>query len=49
MTKPPGKTKMNFDTAFTRLIDSEGGYINNPADPGGAAFVTGCKFSIIEI
>jgi len=26
---------MNFDTAFTRLIDSEGGYTNNPADPGG--------------
>lgn len=26
---------MNFDTAFTRLIDSEGGYVNNPADPGG--------------
>ena len=26
---------MDFDTAFSRLIDSEGGYINNPADPGG--------------
>ena len=26
---------MNFDTAFSRLIDSEGGYVNNPADPGG--------------
>ena len=26
---------MNFDDAFTRLIGSEGGYSNNPADPGG--------------
>ena len=26
---------MDFDTAFSRLIDSEGGYVNNPADPGG--------------
>jgi lysozyme family protein len=27
---------MNFDQAFTRLIDSEGGYNNNnPNDPGG--------------
>ncbi len=26
---------MDFDTAFNRLIDSEGGYVNNPADPGG--------------
>lgn len=26
---------MNFDTAFARLIDSEGGYTNNPTDPGG--------------
>lgn len=26
---------MNFDTAFDRLIDHEGGYVNNPADPGG--------------
>ena len=26
---------MNFDTAFSRLIDSEGGYVNDPADPGG--------------
>ena len=26
---------MNFDTTFSRLIDSEGGYVNNPADPGG--------------
>lgn len=26
---------MNFDTAFTRLLGNEGGYSNNPADPGG--------------
>lgn len=28
---------MDFDTAFERLVDPqhEGGYVNNPADPGG--------------
>lgn len=26
---------MNFDDAFDRLIGNEGGYTNNPADPGG--------------
>lgn len=26
---------MNFDTAFDRLIGHEGGYVNDPADPGG--------------
>lgn len=26
---------MNFDTAFDRLLGHEGGYVNNPADPGG--------------
>lgn len=26
---------MDFDTAFDRLIGHEGGYTNNPADPGG--------------
>jgi lysozyme family protein len=26
---------MNFDAAFTKLIGNEGGYSNNPADPGG--------------
>lgn len=25
----------NFDTAINRLLDNEGGYVNNPADPGG--------------
>jgi lysozyme family protein len=27
---------MNFDEAFQRVIGSEGGYSNDPADPGGA-------------
>ena len=26
---------MNFDQAFDRLIGHEGGYVNNPRDPGG--------------
>lgn len=26
---------MNFDQAFEKLIGHEGGYVNNPADPGG--------------
>jgi lysozyme family protein len=26
---------MNFEEAFTRLLGHEGGYTNNPADPGG--------------
>jgi len=26
---------MDFDTAFGRLIGHEGGYVNNPRDPGG--------------
>jgi lysozyme family protein len=26
---------MNFDEAFDRLIESEGGYVSNPKDPGG--------------
>ena len=26
---------MNFDLAFDRLLNSEGGYVNNPNDPGG--------------
>ena len=25
----------NFDTSFSLLIKSEGGYVNDPADPGG--------------
>jgi len=27
---------MNFDESFQRLLGSEGGYSNNPNDPGGA-------------
>lgn len=26
---------MTFDDAFDRLIGHEGGYVNDPADPGG--------------
>lgn len=26
---------MNFDEAFDKLINHEGGYVNNPRDPGG--------------
>lgn len=26
---------MNFDAAFDRLMGHEGGYVNDPADPGG--------------
>ena len=26
---------MNFDQAFAKLIDHEGGYVNDPRDPGG--------------
>lgn len=26
---------MNFDMAFDRLMGHEGGYVNNPSDPGG--------------
>lgn len=26
---------MTFDIAFDRIMDSEGGYVNNPDDPGG--------------
>lgn len=26
---------MNFDQAFEKLIGHEGGYVDNPADPGG--------------
>lgn len=26
---------MDFDTAFDRVLGNEGGYVNNPADPGG--------------
>jgi lysozyme family protein len=28
-------SNVNFDPAFTELMVNEGGYVNNPADPGG--------------
>lgn len=34
---------MDFETAFNRLLGFEGGYSNNPADPGGAT-----RFGITE-
>lgn len=27
--------KTNFDASFARVMQSEGGYVNDPADPGG--------------
>ena len=36
---------MDFDTAFARLINSEGGYVNHPADPGGETKFGICKRS----
>lgn len=36
---------MNFDQAFERLMGNEGGYVNNPADPGGETNWGICKRS----
>jgi lysozyme family protein len=36
---------MNFDQAFDRLMGHEGGYVNNPADPGGETNWGICKRS----
>lgn len=36
---------MNFDTAIGRILKSEGGYVNNPADPGGETNWGICKRS----
>jgi len=36
---------IDFDTAFTRLLGHEGGYTNNPADPGGETNWGICKRS----
>lgn len=33
MPTPPSTDR--FDVAFDRVISAEGGYVNNPADPGG--------------
>jgi len=30
------RTDMDFEQAFTKLIGHEGGFVDNPADPGGA-------------
>lgn len=35
MDSQPRHYPMNFDQAFTKLFGHEGGYVNNPADPGG--------------
>lgn len=34
---------MNFDQAFEKLIGHEGGYVNNPNDPGGETKFGICK------
>lgn len=36
---------MNFDQAFDRLISNEGGYVDDPADPGGETNWGICKKS----
>jgi lysozyme family protein len=36
---------IDFDTAFTRLLGHEGGYTNNPVDPGGETNWGICKRS----
>lgn len=40
---------MNFDIAFDRLMGNEGGYVNNPADPGGETNWGICKRSYPDI
>jgi lysozyme family protein len=40
---------MNFDLAFDRLMGNEGGYVNNPADPGGETQWGICKRSYPDI
>jgi lysozyme family protein len=40
---------MDFDTAFNRLISNEGGYVNNPKDPGGETNWGICKRSYPEV
>lgn len=36
---------MTFDEAFEKLLGHEGGYVNNPADPGGETKFGICKHS----
>jgi len=40
---------MNFDQAFDRLMGNEGGYVNNPADPGGETNWGICKRSYPDV
>lgn len=40
---------MSFDTSFDRLISNEGGYVNNPADPGGETKFGICKRSYPQL
>lgn len=35
LVQRPSGADMNFDTAFTRVLGAERGYVNSPADPGG--------------
>ena len=30
---------MSFDRAFVTTMQSEGGYVNNPKDPGGETYM----------
>jgi lysozyme family protein len=40
---------MNFDIAFDRLMGNEGGYVNNPLDPGGETNWGICKRSYPDL
>lgn len=40
---------MSFTTAFDRLMGNEGGYVNNPADPGGETNWGICKRSYPDV
>lgn len=40
---------MNFDQAFDRLMGNEGGYVNNPQDPGGETNWGICKRSYPDV
>jgi len=40
---------MNFDQAFDRLMSNEGGYVNDPRDPGGETNWGICKRSYPKV
>jgi lysozyme family protein len=40
---------MDFNTAFDRLISNEGGYVNDPQDPGGETNWGICKRSYPDV